>query len=111
LAALVAAANVDNVDSGSGKKWTPKECIRHTRERCCVITNIDADRVSYHDFPQTPPVTPISTRSLTLPIQEPPQSRGREVNVRHRSPVRLSEGWELMELPRTLKTKDRKGER
>jgi len=29
-------------------KWTPKECIRHTKEWCCVITNINADQVSYH---------------------------------------------------------------
>jgi hypothetical protein len=28
-------------------KWTPKECVRYTRERCCVITNINADRVLY----------------------------------------------------------------
>jgi hypothetical protein len=25
-------------------KWTPKECIRHTKERCCLITNINADK-------------------------------------------------------------------
>jgi hypothetical protein len=93
------------------EKWTPKECIRHTRERCCVITNINADRVLYHDFQQPPPVTPISTRSLPLPIQEPPQSRIREVSVRRRSPVRLSEGWELTEFQRPLKNKERKGER
>ena len=26
-------------------RWTPRDCIRHTKERCCVITNINADRV------------------------------------------------------------------
>jgi hypothetical protein len=34
--------------------WTPRECIRQTKERCCVITNINADRVSYLEVPRTP---------------------------------------------------------
>jgi hypothetical protein len=53
------------------EKWTPRECIRHTRERCCVITNINADRVSYHDLPQTPTLTAVSTRSLPYPYRNP----------------------------------------
>ena len=92
-------------------KWTPKECIRHTKERCCMITNINADRVSYHEVPQTPPLTPVSTRSLPLPIQETPQARYREMSARRRSPARLSESLELMEFQTQPKTKERKGER
>jgi hypothetical protein len=51
-------------------KWTPKECVCQTRERCCVITNINADRIVYSELPQTPPRTPISIRSLPLTLQE-----------------------------------------
>ena len=47
-------------------EWTLKECIRHTKERYCDIANINADRVTYHKVPQTPPLTPVSTRSLPL---------------------------------------------
>jgi hypothetical protein len=94
------------------EKWTPKECLRQTKERCCVITNINADRVSYHEVPQTAPSTPISVRSLPLPIQEPQHSisRYREGNTRRRSPARLSESWELAEL-KPSRVKERKGER
>jgi len=92
-------------------KWTPKECIRQTKERCCVITNINADRVSYHEVPQTPPLTPVSTRSLPLPMHEPHQSRYREISARRRSPARLSDNLELVEFQRQAKTAERKGER
>ena len=93
-------------------KWTPKECIRHTSERCCIITNINADRVSYHEVPQTPPLTPLSSRSLPLSIQEPPQSRQREMISRRRSPSRVSETWELTEFQtQKSKMKERNGER
>ena len=67
--------------------------------------------MSYHEVPQTPPLTPISTRSLPLPIQEPPQALYREMIARRRSPARTSESWELMEFRKQTKTKERKGER
>jgi hypothetical protein len=92
-------------------KWAPKECIRQTNERCCIITNINADRVSYHEVPRTPPLTPISSHSLSLPIGEPPQSRHRELTPRRRSPSRISESWELAEFQRKSKVKERNGER
>ena len=80
-------------------KWTPKECIHHTKERCCVITNINADRVLYSELPQTPPATPVSVRSLPLSLQELQPSR-------RRSASRLIE-----EFHQKTKTKERKGER
>jgi hypothetical protein len=92
-------------------KWTPKECIRHTRERCCVITNINADRVSYREISPSPPLTPNSTRSLPLPIQEVPYSSFRETNTRRRSPARTRDSMELVEFHQQPKTKERKGER
>ena len=92
-------------------KWTPKECIRHTKQRCFMITNINADRVSYHEVPQTPPLTPVSTRSLPLPIQEPPQALYREMSARRRSPARTSESSELMEFRKQPKIKERQGDR
>ena len=52
-------------------KWTPKECVRQTKERCCVITNINADWVSYYEVPRTPPLTPIFSHSLPYPCKNP----------------------------------------
>ena len=76
-----------------------------------MITNINADRVSYHEVRQTPPSTPVSTRSLPLPIHEPHQSRYREISARRRSPARLSENLELVEFQKQSKTAERKAER
>jgi len=87
-------------------KWTPKECIRHTRERCCVIANINADRVLYSELPQTPPLTPISVHSLPLSLPELPSSQMRIPETRRRSVSRLSE-----EFLKNTKVKERKGER
>jgi hypothetical protein len=89
-------------------KWTPKECLRHTKEKC-VTTNINADRLSDHEVLPSPPSTPVSTRSLPLPIKEPPHPRYRKVNTR-RSAVKVSGSMELVEF-RNPKTKERKGER
>ena len=91
--------------------WTPKECIRQTKERCCVITNINADPVSYLEVPRTPPLTPILSHSLPLSIEGPHQSRQRELTPRRRSPMRTSERWELTEFQRKSKVKERSGER
>jgi hypothetical protein len=87
-------------------KWTPRECISQTRERCCVITNINADRVLYSELPQTPPLTPISVRSLPLSLQEHPPPQPRIPETRRRSASRLSE-----EFLKTTKLRERKGER
>jgi len=38
-------------------KWTPRDCVRHSRERCFIITNINAERVQYSEIPRTPPHT------------------------------------------------------
>jgi hypothetical protein len=95
-------------------KWTPRECIRHTRERCCVITNINAERVVYSEIPQSPPATPPSVRSLPLILPEPrhtPASLSKELEPKRRSASKLNEDWDWMELQRKPKTKERKGER
>jgi hypothetical protein len=92
-------------------KWTPKECIRQTKERCCVITNINAERVSYHEVPRTPPLTPVSTHSFPLSIQETHPSRQRKLTSRRRSLSRTSDSWELAEFQGKSKVKDRNGER
>jgi hypothetical protein len=100
-------------------KWNPRECIRHTRERCCVITNINADRVLYSEIPQTPPLTPtrtppsspVSIRSLPLSLPGPQPSQSRIPEPRRRSASGLSESWEWIEFQRKAKAKERKGER
>jgi hypothetical protein len=100
-------------------KWTPRECIRHTRERCCVITNINADRVLYSEIPQTPPLTPartppsspVSIRSLPLSLPGPQPSQSRMPEPRRRSASRLSESWEWIKFERKVKAKERKGGR
>jgi hypothetical protein len=91
--------------------WTLRECISQTKERCCVITNINADRVSYLEVPRSPPLTPISSHSLPFSIEEPHQSRQRELTPRRRSLIRTSDSWELTEFPRKSKVKERSGER
>ena len=95
----------------------PRECIRHTRKRWCVITNIDADRVLYSEIPQTPPLTParpppsspVSIRSLPLSLPGPQPSQSKIPEPRRRSASRLSESWEWIEFQRKAKAKERKG--
>jgi len=93
-------------------KWTPKECIRHTRERCCVVNNFNVDRVQYNEIPQTLPVTPGSSHSLPGSLQgfQQLQSRG-PPEPRRRSSSVVSENLEVMDFRRKPKTKARKGER
>jgi hypothetical protein len=92
-------------------KLTPKDCVSHTKERCCVITNINAERVTHHEVPQTPPLTPVYSHSLPLAIKEPSQSRLRDSTSRRRSPSRLTESWELVEFQKNPRMKERKGKR
>ena len=72
-------------------KRTPRECVRHTRGRCCVI-NINAERVLNSEIPQTPPSTPVSVRSLPFSLQEPQKSQPRAPEPRRRSASRLRPG-------------------
>ena len=92
-------------------KWTPKECICHTKERCCIITNINADRVLYSEIPQTPPSTPTSVRSLPLVLREPQTSPSKLPEPRNRSATKLSESWEWLAFQKKAKVRERKGER
>jgi hypothetical protein len=32
-------------------KWTHKECLRQTRERCCIVNNFSADRINNTEVP------------------------------------------------------------
>jgi hypothetical protein len=52
---------------------------------------------------------PISSHSLPLSIEEPHQSRQRELTPRRRSPIRTSESWELTDFKRKSKIKERSG--
>ena len=96
---------------GVWDKWTPKECIRHTREQCCIVNNFNADRVQYNKIPQTPPLTPGSSHSLTASLQGfqrlqstgPPQPRRRS--------SRVSENLQLTKFRKQPRDKERKGER
>jgi hypothetical protein len=92
-------------------KWTPKECIRHTRERCCVITNINADRVTYREIPTTLPPTLSSSHSLPITSEEIQIPQLKETASRRRSLSRMSDSWELTEFKGKPKCKERKGER
>jgi len=94
-------------------KWTPKECIRHTRERCCIVNNFNADRVQYNEIPQPPPPsTPGSSHSLPASRQRFQQLQSREPpEPRRRSSSRVSENLELTEFLRKPKSKERKRER
>jgi hypothetical protein len=94
-------------------KWTPKECLRQTRNRCCVINNYNADRISYTEVSQTPrelelvgtpPDSPLSSRSL-------PVSLAVAMSEPRRCAYRLAEDFELGNLRAKSKTKERKGER
>jgi len=80
-------------------KWTPKECIRHTRERCCIINNFNADKVHYIEIPQTPPLTPGSSHSLYASLHRFQQLQSREL-PEPRRPSRVSENLELTEFRR-----------
>jgi len=91
-------------------KWTPKDCISHTREQCCIVNNFNADRVQYNEIPQTPPLTPSSSHSLCSSLQGFQQLKSRELPKPRRS-SRVSENLELMEFRRQPKGKEKKGER
>ena len=91
--------------------WTPKECTRHTGERCCIVNNYNADRVQYNEIPQTPPLTPGSSYSLPVSFQRFQQFQSREPPEPRRRSSRTSENLELTEFRRQPIGKERKGER
>ena len=88
-----------------------KECIRHTRERCCIIKNFNADRFQYNEIPQTPPLTPGSSHSLPASLRRFKQLQSRELPEPRRRPSTVSENLELIEFRKQPKNKERKGER
>jgi hypothetical protein len=92
-------------------KWNPKECLRQTREQCCIINNFNADRINYAEVlpsPRqieslgTPPDTPLSAQSLlvSLVVVKLEQTR--------RRPYELMEDLEMVDLQTKPKTKERK---
>jgi len=93
-------------------KWTARDCVRHTRERCFIITNINVERVQYSEIPRTPPHTPVSSHSVPVMLHgsQHLQSREQIPEPRRRSLSR-SEGWELTEFPKKSQGRERKGER
>ena len=95
---------------GGGDKWTPTECIRHTRERCCIINKFNADRVQYNEILHTPPLTPGTSHSLPSSLHRFQQLQSREL-PEPRRPSRVSENLELTQFRKQPKNKERKGER
>jgi hypothetical protein len=91
-------------------KWTPKECIRYTKERYCIITNINAECVLYSEIPQTPPSTPLSIRSLPLLAKEPQPPLSKMPEPRKLAAIKLNENWEWLAILKNTKSKERKGE-
>ena len=92
-------------------KWTPKECVRHTREQC-IVNNFNAERVQYNEIPQTPPSTQGSSHSLPASLQGFQQVQSREPpEPRRRLSSRISDNLELTEFQKKPKGKERKGER
>jgi hypothetical protein len=84
-------------------KWTPKECLRQTRERC-IINNFSAERINYTEVPPTPldspPSSPVSARSLSVSWITPA-----------RRPHKPMEALEMINIKTKSKAKERKGER
>ena len=68
-------------------------------------------RVTYQELPPTLPPTPLSSHSLPIISHESQISQLREATPRRRSLSRVDESWELTEVPRKPKLKERKGER
>jgi len=90
-------------------KWTPKDCVRHTRERCCLVNNFNAERVQYNEIPQTPPLTPGPSHFLSASLQGFQQLQYRKpLESRKRSSSRVSENLELTEFRRKPKSKESK---
>jgi hypothetical protein len=94
-------------------RWTPKECLRQTRERCCVTNNFNADRISYTEVPplQTPPGSPVSVRSLPLSSTAPNPDRVTRSEAARKRSIKQTEDLELAVLPIKQRNKERKGER
>jgi hypothetical protein len=65
-------------------KWTPKECLKQTRERCCIINNFNADHINYAEIP-SPPGSPTSIRSLPSSLTKAPTRITRSEATRRRS--------------------------
>ena len=83
-------------------KWTPKECLRQTRERC-ISNNFSAERINYTEVPptslETPTSSPVSARSLPVSW----------INPARRRPQKPVEYLQLFEIAKT-NAKERKGE-
>ena len=101
-------------------KWTPAECLRQTRERCCIVNNFSADRIQYTEVSptplqaeslNTPPGTPTSSRSLPLSLLTPKLSKLTKLETTRRRPYKLVEELEMTDINVKPRNKERKGER
>ena len=98
----------------------PKECLRQTKERCCIINNYSAGRIDYTEVPttsfqletiDTPPDTHLSSRSLPVSLLAPSLSKMMKSEPSRRRTYKQLEEYEMKEMKAKLRNKERKGER
>jgi len=101
-------------------KWTPQECLRQTRERCCIVHNFTVDHINYKEVPptslqvetiDTPPGTPLSSCSLPVSLLAPSLSKLMKTETARRRPYKPIEDCEMMDMETKPRNKERKGER
>ena len=101
-------------------KWTPKEFLRQTRERFCLINNYSAVRIDYTEVPptslqveniDTPAGTLLSSSSLPVSFLAPKLSKLMKTEPARRRPYKPAEDYEMTDMQTKLRNKKRKGER
>jgi hypothetical protein len=100
-------------------KWTHEECLRQTRERCCIINNYSAGRIDYTEVPptslqietiDTTPGTPLPSRSLPVSFLAPGLSRLMKSETARRRPYNHAGDCVMTDMQTKPRNKERKGE-
>jgi hypothetical protein len=97
-------------------RWTPRECLRHSKEHCCIVNNFSADRISYTEVPsieplKSPPGSPKSAHSLPVSFKTYNVSKQLDPEPTRRRSLKLFESLEMDDLKAKPKLRERKGER